>query len=74
LKKGEYSSTCLIPAELLNTGVFSISMMVVKDTSTPVFNFENVVTFEIEEEREATNWHGKLPGFVRPKLDFKIHA
>jgi lipopolysaccharide transport system ATP-binding protein len=74
LKKGEYSSTCLIPAELLNTGVFSISMMVVKDTSTPVFNFENIVTFEIEEEREATNWHGKFPGFVRPNLDFKIHA
>jgi lipopolysaccharide transport system ATP-binding protein len=74
LKKGEYSSTCLIPAELLNTGVFSISMMIVKDTSTPVFNFENIVTFEIEEEREATNWHGKLPGFVRPKLDFKLHA
>jgi lipopolysaccharide transport system ATP-binding protein len=74
LKKGEYSSTCLIPAELINTGVFSISMMVVKDTSTPVFNFENIVTFEIEEEREATNWHGKFPGFVRPNLDFKIHA
>jgi lipopolysaccharide transport system ATP-binding protein len=74
LKKGEYSSTCLIPAELLNTGVFSISMMVVKNTSAPVFNFENIVTFEVEEEREATNWHGNYPGFVRPKLDFKINA
>jgi lipopolysaccharide transport system ATP-binding protein len=74
LKKGQYSSTCLIPAELLNTGVFSISMMVVKDTSAPVFNFENIVTFEVEEERENMNWHGKFPGFVRPNLDFKLHA
>ena len=74
LKKGIYSSTCIIPSELLNTGVFSISMMIVKDTSTPVYNFENIVTFEVEEERENMNWHGKFPGFVRPKLDFKLHT
>lgn len=74
LKKGLYTSTCLIPGEFLNTGMFSISMMVVKDTSTPVFNFENILTFEVEEERENMNWHGKFPGFVRPKLDFKLHV
>lgn len=74
LQKGEYSSTCIIPAELLNTGVFSVSMMVVKDTSVPLHNFENILTFEVEEERENLNWHGKFPGFVRPNLDFKIHA
>ena len=49
-------------------------MMIVKDTSTPVYNFENIVTFEVEEERENMNWHGKFPGFVRPKLDFKLHT
>jgi lipopolysaccharide transport system ATP-binding protein len=46
--------------------------MLVQDTAKPLFNFEEVLTFEVEEERENTNWHGKYPGFVRPKVDFKI--
>ena len=74
LQKGEYSSSCLIPDNFLNTGVFFISMMIVRDTSTPIFNFENIITFEIEEERENMNFHGKFPGFVRPKLDFILHT
>lgn len=74
LSKGLHSGTCVIPANLLNTGVFSISMMVVRDTSTPVFNFENILTFEVDEERENMNWHGRFPGFVRPNLNFKLHV
>jgi lipopolysaccharide transport system ATP-binding protein len=72
LNKGLHTAECLIPGELLNTGVFSISIMVVKDTSVQLFNFEDILTFEVEEERENTNWHGRFPGFVRPKIDFKI--
>ena len=72
LNKGLHTAECLIPGELLNTGVFSISIMVVKDTSVPLFNFEDILTFEVEEERENTNWHGRFPGFVRPQIDFKI--
>jgi len=74
LDKGAYLASCLIPGNLLNTGVFSISFMVVKDTSVPLYNFEHVLTFEVEEEREATNWHGKFPGFVRPNIEFTLHA
>jgi lipopolysaccharide transport system ATP-binding protein len=74
LNKGLHTASCLIPAELLNTGVFFLSVMVVKDTSIPLFNFEDILRFEIEEERENTNWHGKFPGFVRPNIDFRLHA
>ena len=74
LKKGLHRGSCLIPGDFLNTGQFSVSMMVVRDTSIPMYNWENAVSFEVEEEREDTNWHGRFPGFVRPKLDFKIHA
>lgn len=69
---GLHHARCVIPKELLNTGVFYLSVMVVKDTSLPLFNFEEVLSFEVEEEREASNWHGKFPGFVRPNIDFKI--
>jgi lipopolysaccharide transport system ATP-binding protein len=74
LGKGLQKASCLIPGDLLNTGVFSVSIMVVKDTSVPLYNFEDLLTFEIEEERVSTNWHGKFPGFVRPIIDFKLHV
>ena len=69
---GLHHAHCVIPKELLNTGVFYLSVMVVKDTSLPLFNFEEVLSFEVEEEREASNWHGRFPGLVRPNIDFKI--
>lgn len=72
LGKGLHKGTCLIPAHFLNTGMFSISMMVVRDTSVPMYHWEDAVTFEVEEERENTNWHGRFPGFVRPSFDFKL--
>lgn len=72
LKKGLHKGTCLIPANFLNTGLFSVSMMIVRHTSVPIYHWENAVSFEVEEERENTNWHGRFPGFVRPDFDFKI--
>lgn len=72
LSKGIFLSECFIPNDLLNTGLYFISIMVVKDTTNMIFNFENAISFEVEEEREAMNWHGRFPGFVRPKLNFKI--
>ena len=71
---GLHHARCVIPKELLNTGVFYVSFMLVQDTAKPLFNFEEVLTFEVEEEREITNWHGKFPGFVRPNIDFKLQA
>lgn len=72
LSSGKHAAHCVIPRALLNTGLFYISFMVVKDTAIPVYNFEEVLSFEVEEEREIMNWHGKFPGFVRPNIDFRI--
>jgi lipopolysaccharide transport system ATP-binding protein len=74
LTKGIQTASCVIPGDLLNTGVFTVSVMVVRDTSVALYNFEHILSFEVEEERENTNWHGRFPGFVRPKIDFKLHV
>ncbi|SDA96363.1 lipopolysaccharide transport system ATP-binding protein [Algoriphagus alkaliphilus] len=75
LNKGVYSSTCIIPGGLLNDGSFTITMLFVKDTSIIMFSLENVLRFElVDTEIRGTGWHGKFPGYVRPKLDFKIHV
>jgi lipopolysaccharide transport system ATP-binding protein len=72
LNSGLHRATCIIPADFLNNDIYSISLMIVGDASYPICFFENIISFEIHEERKSTSWHGKWPGFVRPKLDFRF--
>ena len=72
LKEGLYKGVCHIPAPLLNDGIYSVSMMVVAERSYPLYYFEHQVIFEVNEKRRASNWHGKVPGIVRPKLNFDL--
>ena len=74
LNAGLHNASCIIPADLLNTGIFYISVMVVQDTSKVLYNFEEILGFEVEEEREVMNWHGRFPGLVRPKIPFNIQT
>ena len=69
--KGLHAAVCCIPPDLLNDGIYYISMLVVAD-GIPLYNFENTVTFEVNESRESSVWHGKWPGVLRPKLDFQL--
>lgn len=71
-KKGIIQAECEIPADFLNDGSYSISFMIVQDTSTVLYNFEESLIFEIEDYREGTSWYGKWPGYIRPKIDFPI--
>jgi lipopolysaccharide transport system ATP-binding protein len=71
-EKGIIHAECEIPADFLNDGSYSISFMVVKDTSNAIYNFEEALIFEIEDYREGTSWYGKWPGYVRPKINFPI--
>jgi lipopolysaccharide transport system ATP-binding protein len=73
LSKGLHKGVCEIPANLLNDGAYSISMMVVGEKSYSIFYFEDVVGFEVIEKREGSNWHGKHPGLVRPSLNFSLN-
>jgi lipopolysaccharide transport system ATP-binding protein len=72
LKTGLQKGVCTIPGNLLNDGVFSISMMVVGEASYAIFNFQDLVSFEVVENRIGSNWHGKHPGMVRPNLKFNF--
>lgn len=71
-KKGIVTAERDIPNDFLNDGSYSISFMVVKDTASPLFNFEEALIFEIEDYREGMSWYGKWPGYIRPKIDFPI--
>jgi lipopolysaccharide transport system ATP-binding protein len=63
---------CEIPGNFLNDGTYAISLMVVRDTSTPLFQLDEAIIFEIDDYRAGTAWYGKWPGSVRPHFPFTL--
>jgi lipopolysaccharide transport system ATP-binding protein len=62
-----------VPGHWMNDGSYSISCMIVKDTSTVLFEQEEALMFDIEDFRENVSWYGKWPGLIRPtSLPFAI--
>lgn len=72
--KGLIQGECVIPGYFLNDGTYTISMMIVKDTVTPLFNMDEGLTFDVEDFREGVAWYGKWPGYVRPQFPFRVEA
>ena len=72
--KGLISGECTIPGYFLNDGSYTISVMIVKDTVTPLFNLEEGLTFDVEDYREGVAWYGKWPGYVRPQFQFQMES
>ena len=70
--KGLITAECVIPGYFLNDGTYTISMMIVKDTVTPLYVMEEGITFDVEDYREGIAWYGKWPGYVRPQFPFTI--
>lgn len=64
--KGLIKGMLEIPGNFLNDGSYYISVMIVKDTSDPVFFMEDAISFDVADFREGTNWYGKWPGAIRP--------
>ena len=71
---GLIQGECVIPGYFLNDGTYTISVMIVKDTVTPLYNMEEGITFDVEDYREGVAWYGKWPGYVRPQFPFRVEA
>jgi hypothetical protein len=46
-------------------------MLIVKDASTGILFENNVVAFEVVEGEVVGNWYGRVPGAVRPNLNWR---
>lgn len=67
-QRGTVKSVCEIPGDFLNDGSYYMSVMIVRDRLAPVYFFEDALAFDIIDYREGTDWVGKWPGAVRPKM------
>ena len=63
--------TVEIPGDFLNAGSYYVNMLIVKDASTGILFQNNVAAFEVVEGEVVGNWYGRLPGAVRPKLNWR---
>ena len=71
---GLFRSVCHIPGSLLNDGTYRVKLMFVKDMSRAVCVFDDVLVFDVHEYDRGSNWHGKIPGVVRPLLEWSTEA
>ncbi len=72
LAAGHHTGILRIPGNLLNDDIYSINLMFVKDTSSVIYQFGDLLTFEVTEGQRNVNWFGKWEGAIRPSLDFSL--
>lgn len=71
-KAGMVQGECQIPGNFLNDGAYYLSIIIVQDTSIPVYYYEGGLHFEVADYRENTTWFGKWKGAVRPQFPFQF--
>lgn len=71
-KAGMIQGECLIPGHFLNDGAYYLSLIIVQDTSIPLYYHEAGLHFEVADFRENTTWFGKWKGAVRPQFPFRF--
>jgi lipopolysaccharide transport system ATP-binding protein len=71
-ENGIVKGQCTIPGNFLNNGSYYITLEFVKNASDVVFEFEECLSFDVEDYRENTAWYGEWPGVVRPKFKVDI--
>lgn len=69
---GLVQGECRIPGHFLNDGAYYFSLIIVRDTSIPVYYHEGGIHFEVADYRENTSWYGKWKGAVRPQFPFSF--
>jgi lipopolysaccharide transport system ATP-binding protein len=67
---GLFRCVCRVPGNLLNDGAYRVTLMFVKDTSSAVCVLEDLLVFDVHDERPIGQWFGKHPGVVRPHLEW----
>jgi lipopolysaccharide transport system ATP-binding protein len=71
-QKGLVAGQCNIPGNFLNNGSYYITLYVIKDTTTTLYEYEECLSFDLEDFRGNMQWYGKWSGAIRPKLPFQI--
>jgi lipopolysaccharide transport system ATP-binding protein len=70
--EGIVSGGVKIPGDFLNDGVYTVRVLVVKDTVKCLFDERDTVIFEVHDAERTGMWYGKWIGAVRPQFDWSV--
>jgi len=69
---GCYHSNFVVPANLLNSGGYSLNLLIVKNENQVVFRKETIASFTIVDTAERNlAWMGREPSVIRPILPWQ---
>jgi lipopolysaccharide transport system ATP-binding protein len=74
MPEGRVRSTCMIPPYLLNDSTYTARVLVVRDSSVPLCDHNDLVMFTVADVAREGNWFGKWVGVVRPNLEWQTEA
>ncbi|ANF50403.1 ABC transporter ATP-binding protein [Chryseobacterium glaciei] len=69
---GKHTSSCTIPKNLLNSGVYYITVLLVGENFTIIAELDRIIRLELKDVLEGrSDYMGRWNGVVRPKLEWK---
>ena len=66
--RGRYRCTVTLPANLLNADTYRIELLAVHEQNRVVFRDDSALHFELLDVPLPIQWHGRIPGVIRPNL------
>jgi len=70
-QSGKVKGICHIPGNFLNDGIYRVRLLIVRDQSAALVDFDNVATFEVQDIEREGAWYGKWIGAVRPTFKWE---
>jgi len=71
ISEGRWRATCRIPSHFLNAGFHRIQLQVARGRHEVFLTLDDLLRFEVREDREDPSWSGHWPGAIQPRLDWK---
>jgi lipopolysaccharide transport system ATP-binding protein len=66
---------CTFPKGYLNVGTYYLSVYLIENAKSAIFNENDIMSFSIQEgQREIGSWMGKEPGFIKPLFKWEINS
>jgi lipopolysaccharide transport system ATP-binding protein len=70
-EKGTYEFSCKIPANLMNSGSYTVNALIVHNSKI-IYKNEGIISFDVADKTSRKGWYGKLAGIVRPQLEWNL--
>jgi len=63
-----------VPKNIFNTGTYAVELMVVKNNSQLLYCFDNILKFDMIENKREGGWLSEWQGLIRPVIKSNINA